>query len=327
MRIPGRKILRRLLRPVATRLFPGAVVLGYHRIADVTWDPLGIAVGTRTFREQLETLGRCREIVGLGEIVRRAREGEPVDRCAALTFDDGYSDFVDNALPILQEAGAAATVFVATGFTGGNFWWEQVAALLAPGRGTGIPLVIEDGAGTARRFEVPDDADGATRLVRTLCHELRDGEPARVDTVVRQIRGRASELERDPAVSAGVPMSEDQVARLGLSPLVDVGAHTVKHGCLGDMDGDAQRAEIQSSRTELQSLIGGPVTSFSYPNGSYSRETPDLVRQAGFECACASTEGVYRAAGNPFLIPRLWVPDAGGQAFDAWLSAWIAQIR
>jgi len=325
MRVPGRKFLRRLLRPLATRVFPGAAVLGYHRIADVTWDPLGLAVGTARFREQLAVLSDRREVVGLGELVRRSLAGEPVERCAVITFDDGYRDFVDNAVPNLRQAGMPATVFVATGFTGGQFWWEQLAMLLTPGRGSRNPLAIDDGSGYSRSFRNLDDPVLASRAVGTIGHDLRAGDPAQVTAVLDQVRAWASDQGGD--YRQGQPLTRDQLVALDSNPLVDIGAHTVGHGCLGDMEEHEQRAEIGRSRRELESIVSRPVKSFSYPNGSYSEETPGLVEQAGFECACASTEGLHRASGDRFRIPRLWVPDIGGREFEAWLSAWIGRGR
>jgi len=314
-----------LLRPLATRLFPGAAVLGYHRVADVTWDPLGLAVGTSRFREQLAVLRDHREIVGLCELVRRSLAAEPVERCAVLTFDDGYRDFVDNAVPILQQAGMPATVFVATGFTEGQFWWEQLAMLLMPGRGTRDTLAIDDGSGYACSFNNLDDPVLAARAVATIGHDLRAGDPVQVTTVLGQIGAWAS--GGGNGFRPGQPLTTDQIVALGSNPLVDIGAHTVGHGCLGDMERNEQQTEIQRSRRELESIVSRPVVSFSYPNGSYSEETPALVEQAGFKCACTSMEGLYRSSGDRFRMPRLWVPDVSGREFEAWLSAWIGPGR
>lgn len=325
MRIPGRKFIRKLLRPIATRFFPGALVLGYHRVADIQWDPLRLAVGTKNFREQLRTIGRRRQIVALEELVRRSEAGESIEQYAAITFDDGYRDFADNVLPILKEEGVPATVFVATGFTGGDFWWEQVTALLDPAFNRESSLDIDTGTGETRAFDHLGDPDAAARAAASICHDLRDGDPLRVSAVLGQLREWTGTA--DPRPDSGQPLAKDQLTRLGGEPLVGIGAHTVRHGCLADMDTDAQWAEIQRSRSELESLVGEPVMAFSYPNGSYSEETPELVRQAGFLCACASTEGLYRRSGSRFRIPRLWVSDVGGAGFRTWLEAWIGQGR
>lgn len=321
MRMPGRRFLRRLARPLSRRLFPGAAIMGYHRVADLDWDPLGLAVGTRNFRSQLSLLSRFREIVSLSDLIRRQQAGEPIDKCVVLTFDDGYSDFLDQALPILAEAEVPGTVFVTTGFTGGTFWWEQVAGMLAPGTRGRSPLVIDTGSGETLAFDDIEGPEAAAQAVRTICHHLRGGDPDRVSSVVSQIRDWAGRDDDDRVT--GRPLTADQIGALGGESLAEIGAHTVSHGCLGDMDIAAQRIEVERSRIELERISGGPVAGFSYPNGSYSPETPGIVKRAGFRYACASTEGTYRASGDCFLIPRLWVSDIGDQAFEQWLSSWI----
>jgi peptidoglycan/xylan/chitin deacetylase (PgdA/CDA1 family) len=59
------------------------------------------------------------ELIGLSEWALR-----PDDRkCAVLTFDDGYADFMQHAWPVLASHGARATVYVVTGHVGGQARW------------------------------------------------------------------------------------------------------------------------------------------------------------------------------------------------------------
>jgi len=56
--------------------------------------------------------------IGLGEVQERLRDGQPCERCVAITFDDGFRDFYIHAYPILNEYGFMATMFLPTAFIG-----------------------------------------------------------------------------------------------------------------------------------------------------------------------------------------------------------------
>src|SRR3954449_3582906 len=97
---------------------PGLRILFYHRVADEP-DPLAISPGR--FRAQMDVLAeqgyRVVDVVsGAGLLAR----GEGLDRVVALSFDDGYRDVAENALPVLERHGFSATVFVATGVIDGT---------------------------------------------------------------------------------------------------------------------------------------------------------------------------------------------------------------
>ena len=67
------------------------------------------------------------EVIALGELLRRMREGESVARCLAITFDDGYRDNFEVAAPHLRARGLPACFFVATGLVGSEKrpWWDE----------------------------------------------------------------------------------------------------------------------------------------------------------------------------------------------------------
>lgn len=59
------------------------------------------------------------ELIGLTEWA--SRKNDP--KCAVLTFDDGYADFIENAQPILASYKARCTAYVVTGYVGGQAQW------------------------------------------------------------------------------------------------------------------------------------------------------------------------------------------------------------
>lgn len=324
MRVPGRKFVRRTLRPLSRVLFPGALVLGYHRIASPGWDPLGLAVTPEHFSSHLEVLRNNREIVSLEELAARHAAAEPLARFAVLTFDDGYRDFADTVLPILEASGVPATVFVTTGFTGGTFWWDEVAALLAPGETQQSALRISTNVDQLLVYSSLDQPRERAATARALCSSLASAGEATIGRAVAQVRAWAGGHEAQPD---GAAMSRGQLEALGRHPLVELGAHTVSHGCLAQLPHEAQRAEIEQNKADLEVLVGKAVRVFSYPNGSYSRDTPRLVEALGFACACTSVDGTCSSRTDRYRIPRLWAPDVPAPEFGGWLGNWATGIR
>ena len=101
--------------PRSTR--PGdAVILMYHRVADLDADPAALAVHPDRFAEQLAALrerfsrrSRC------PPSSRRPIEDEPPGS-VVVTFDDGYRDNLTSAKPLLERFDVPATVFVVSGY-------------------------------------------------------------------------------------------------------------------------------------------------------------------------------------------------------------------
>lgn len=111
-------------------------ILTYHSVSDPTDDPYGITVSAARLDEQLAWLRR-RGLTGVGitEMLRARAAGQR--GLVGLTFDDGYADFLDEALPVLLAHGCTATVFVLPGRPGGTNTWDP----LGPRR----PLLTEEG--------------------------------------------------------------------------------------------------------------------------------------------------------------------------------------
>jgi peptidoglycan/xylan/chitin deacetylase (PgdA/CDA1 family) len=110
---------------------PGLRILFYHRVAD-DWDPLALA--PRRFAAQMDLLAaQGYRVVDVVEAARLLGTGEPLERVVALSFDDGYRDVAEHALPVLERHGFRATVFVATGVVDGTAvfsWYERQPPVL-----------------------------------------------------------------------------------------------------------------------------------------------------------------------------------------------------
>lgn len=101
------------------------LVLMYHSVSPYDEDPFQVTITPQRFEQQMRWL-RSRRLLGvsMGELLDAAAQGR-ARRMVGLTFDDGYQDFVTNAMPILQRYGFNATAFVLAGRFGGENAWSR----------------------------------------------------------------------------------------------------------------------------------------------------------------------------------------------------------
>ena len=93
---------------------PLVLVLTYHAIGE---GPPPLHIAPRRLADDLDHLARAEfEAVPLGRAIASLAASNDVTplppRAFALTFDDGYRDFVTDALPILERRGLPSTLFV-----------------------------------------------------------------------------------------------------------------------------------------------------------------------------------------------------------------------
>jgi peptidoglycan/xylan/chitin deacetylase (PgdA/CDA1 family) len=100
-------------------------ILMYHAVARAEQDPNRLCVSPQLFDAQMGYLSR-RGLrgVSVGELLESVGLGRS-EGLVGLTFDDGYRDFLDTAVPIMERYGFSATVFVVGGRPGGENDWEH----------------------------------------------------------------------------------------------------------------------------------------------------------------------------------------------------------
>ena len=308
-----------LWRGLRRRRVPHALVLMYHRVAQVTVDPWQICVHPERFDDQIAALRRFADILPLATVPGAMRSGRGSRPALAITFDDGYVDNLTTAKPVLDRHRAPATVFLATSCIerGESFWWDVLSdAILGPGPlpgelrldGGEQPFLWRDAA-----IERPEQAPGPAR--RRLLDALwlwlvRLPDPERRVAIRSLAQWAGQSATRD---SSAQPMSPQQVRNLLAGGLITVGAHTATHARLTDLGRDEKLAEIERSRIACEHFTGGRPACFAYPFGELDDESRDCVRQAGFTVACTSEPGLAWADGDALRLPRLAVGDWSGK--------------
>jgi peptidoglycan/xylan/chitin deacetylase (PgdA/CDA1 family) len=102
-------------------------ILAYHAVTHLANDPNGAATSPERLESQLLYLKRHNlQGVSVRELRRAIIAGKDSRKLVAITFDDGYEDFLHTALPMLERFGFSATVFVVAGMLGKENNWEHV---------------------------------------------------------------------------------------------------------------------------------------------------------------------------------------------------------
>ena len=277
-----------------------------------------------SFDAMLGWLRQCCQVLPLDDAVRRLREGSLPARAAAITFDDGYADNHDVAMPILQHHGLSATFFVATGFLdGGQMWNDSISEAVRHCR-----LPVLDLAGLA----LP--GTGPTRLALSGLAQRGQAIAMLIDRIKYSNAEQRVALSAAVAERAGVAqrgdlmMSSQQVCGLRRGGML-VGAHTHSHPILAKLTPDAARAEIDHSKRLLEDLLGDRVGLFAYPNGvpgtDYLPASVDCVRGLGFDAAVSTSRGAAGPGSDLYQLPRFTPWDRSRSRFCLRLAANLRQ--
>ena len=136
-------------------------IFGYHRVTD---DDDIFAVTPRAFRAQMELLvSSGATIVPLHEALDLL-ERPVTERYVCVTFDDGYLDNVEHALPVLEQLGVPATIFLIADVLEGTATFDWYASPPPHLTVADLPRLLESGLdGRPGAFSNAPSADPARR--------------------------------------------------------------------------------------------------------------------------------------------------------------------
>jgi len=168
----------------------------------------------------------------MSEVVRMLRGEMPMPpRAVALTFDDAYENFYDNALPVLRRYNFPGIVYVPTKFVGGPATW------------------------------LTGEREKPALMSWSRLRELADNG-------------------------------------------IEIGAHSVNHVRLPDLQADGLRAEVVDSKAIIEDKLGRRVDHFCYPYGTHDQAALEAVAKAGYLSGVTCQRGAATSAFDLMALPR-----------------------
>ena len=245
------------------------------------------------------------DIVPMDELHRRLAERDFARRFACFTFDDGYRDNRDFALPVMREFEAPFTVYVASDFAEGigRLWWIALEMVIA--KTSSIDAGV---AGLTARLDTSTPAAKEAAFERL--HDWLRGLPGGGD-LQREISALCARYGVDEtAISRELCMSWDELKSFAQDPLIGIGAHTVTHCDLARQSKEIASQEMAVSRARIENALQRPVLHLAYPYGDRiaagAREFA-MAQAAGFKTAVTTRPGmIFRgSAGHLTALPRV----------------------
>ena len=261
---------------------PILTIVRHHRVYADSERPLyRLGVSESILRQQVAML----RALGLGPIT----VSEGLDWLAAgtsghrvaMTFDDGYADNVERALPILTAAGGRATFYLTAGLMEAREapWWDRVSHALEHAR---RPL---EWSSDGRGWESLHDAGGRSRALAFVLRDLRVG-PGEQRARITALRDALEVEEEAPCELA----TWAQAARLPAAGM-EVGAHTLSHPYLDRLDAATQIHEITGSMRLIEERLGIRAMGLAYPGGAYDAHSIAAVNECGLRHAVTTRAG------------------------------------
>jgi SAM-dependent methyltransferase len=265
-------------KPSPLRRSPGnPPVLCYHRILPEAYDDAisrfqrrrGTVVDLAIFTHQLDEIRHFFTPISLPDYISWLCDGAslPQDACL-LTFDDGYRDFLDFALPVLKQKGIPCALFPTVSAARGE--------ALLPTDALYAALFKAERESSLSPDQVLDWVAGANK--KRYIH---------ADVVQQRSLLDEAGLEPEPIAPPSLYITEQEIAALPPG-LVAIGGHGCRHELLVNKPLPDLRAELRRVRLWLETLPTGTaehIPTLAYPNGSHDPVVAAAALEAGFAAA------------------------------------------
>jgi len=309
---------------------PKLWVLMYHRILPkedqrFNLEEPGMIVTPDTFSMHMNEIKRHFDVISLSDWVNLKQQGQPLPlKACAVTFDDGWADNFEYALPILKATNTPATLFAVAEKIGTDFqfWPNSILALLLNGFSAELnrhPIFAQVSS------QLPIIATDAIdrEYAAAYIHRLKSFSDEVIFSALRDIC--SSDLLAGQLPNA--LMNWEQLNTMHASGLVVIGSHTCNHMRLSvDLNAQQMQYEIENSKKILEQKLAAPTDLFCFPNGDYNQAALHLVKSS-YKAAVTTKRGINHANKcAAHELTRIGIHEevsSSPRLFGARLSGWL----
>ena len=290
----------------AARLRRRIVVLTYHRVLprrlqDESFSAPGIIVAPDTFNRHMRFISRHLHPIDVSTFERILTRGEAFrPGTCVVTFDDGWWDNLEFALPILERHQVPAVLFVATDYIGSErcFWQERLSRRLFCMRNEASASALLGQLGLVGIIGAP--AAPARTAIRRFVDELKMG-------TLDDIRNTFARLDGVSVDSGGSDVDRfltwNELAKLTEGRWFTVASHGATHTPFTRLSREAVRREVADSFLALRSRLEVTANALAYPNGDVDADVAAKRCLRNCPLLCSSSRLSTSQTQNPARLP------------------------
>ncbi len=245
------------------------------------------------------------QFFSLDQLQVALEQGKVEKKFVVFTFDDGYQDVWQYAYPIFKRHKIPFAIYISTNFPDQTaiLWWYMLEDYVL--RKDHIYFCLSN-----ETYDIScinqEEKEAAFASLRQII--LDEPDQLRLPSILKTIFGDLHTVLMHNSQS--LSLSWEQIRSLNQDPLVTIGAHTINHYPLSQLDEVMLKEEVEGSRTRIEQEIQTSVRHFAYPfgkKGEASQREFDFVQQAGFSTATTTRIGnIFPAHKNfPTALPRI----------------------
>jgi peptidoglycan/xylan/chitin deacetylase (PgdA/CDA1 family) len=287
-----------------------ALILIYHRITELDFDPQLLAVKPDNFYKQVKYLKENYNIVSVNEFSNLINSNKKFPRgTILLSFDDGYYDNFYGAVPVLESLSTQALFYISTGLLNTNeeTWWDQLEKIFY---NNNLPEALSI---SVKNITYNFDTSGKEKIDYTYNKVHRLVKYLKVDKR-KEILDKLFEWSKIEKRGRNTYrfLTFDEVKKMNESNSAVIGAHTHSHTPLSILSYEEQKNDIEKSRKILENITGKEIKHFSYPFGAkkdYNADSLKISSELNFDFVCANYYSQVHRWSDKYSLPRVLVRD------------------
>jgi len=303
-----KNLYRKILAPSIVgagieRLYLGnnhCLILCYHGVSEKTNKLNNRHLPAAQFEKQLIYLKKHFNILPLYEMFN-LNSNKSAKKNIAITFDDGYKNNLNVALPILEKLQIPATFFIATEGLSENDYlmWPDIFDCLKFDTNT-TNYCFKDELFIKRGTTLFNEKtnENIYEFVKKMGNER--------DIELEDFKKKYNSLN----LLKNVPdemytfLNKSELQKLSQSNIVTIGSHTHKHYNLSNINAELVSEELNVSKKILEDIIQKPVLSIAYPDGSYNNEVKSIAEKVGYKYQLAVSYKEASDIDDDRILPR-----------------------